>query len=359
MRILLPGAPGTDVPRRSGRDLSGDARAACVIMMLCVLTAAFAMHDYDAAHAARANTGNTSHGEVGVDMFDYAVGPGERVAVHITGILYEAGRMPVHITIVHPDDISETHHVLAARDGGFVSHYALDYYTSDPGTYFVSAKAGGKVLGQVAFEMRYMGGPPGSGLQDGRTGTSGNPAIDDAMASFLTVNTDRRHYEEGDTVRIYGSSGMRGEKVMIGTSLGPTYRAVDVGPDGTYGLEIDTAAMVGRLAGGTYEVVAGSPWSQAPASATFTITVGTATDDAGSAHGQENRPRIPAEPLQESPDTGRNANSEPDAAPDDRPRTERGIIREILEEGRYEVMIVAAALPGIAALMVVCARRRR
>ena len=258
-------------------------RAAAVSCATALCALAVLLAGGDAAHAA--NVGSTAHGEVGVDQFGYAVGQGKNVMVAISGEVYDAGRTKIDITITHPDGYPETHTVRSSRDGAFVHHHILDYHTSQTGTYYVSARADGKVLGQVGFEMRYMGGPPdvrygdqtGAGREDAGSGTvlpqsDGNqmrPPQPPAGGRGLTVYTDRPHYHPGDTVRIYGTAEMS-ETVMIRATLGSVYESVGVHPDGTYLLEIETAGRRG-LADGTHEVWVGSSGPSGPATTAFTF----------------------------------------------------------------------------------------
>ncbi len=240
-------------------------------MALCAMAA---LAGGDAAHAAKANIGNTAYGEVGVDQFGYAVGQWKQVIVNISGEAYGMKRTEVNITITYPDERSETHTVRSARDGGFVHYHALDYHASPAGTYYVSASADGKVLGQVGFEMRYMGGPPGgpygnSPVQQGDAGSGTAGMQPPPSGRVLTVYTDRPHYIAGDTIRIYGTAGMS-QEVMIRVSLGSIYESVSVHPDGTYVLEIETAGKGGFI-NGVHEVWVGSSGPARPVTAAFTF----------------------------------------------------------------------------------------
>ncbi len=289
----LTGMWGAAARRPSAPGLPVALPAPCTVMILCML-AMFAAGD--AAYAAGDNIGNTAYGEIGVDQLEYVVGPQEQVVVSIFGGVYDTGRAVVDITIVHPDEHSDTSTVRSVRDGTFVHHHTLDYYTSIPGAYYVSARADGKNLGQVGFGMRYLGGPPDGRSHDDSIQPPGDmnhnmimpqqfpddsvqPPLSPPVVRGLTVHTDRPHYEAGDIIRIYGTAEVSHE-VMIRVTMGFINEAVRVDPDGTYSLEIETAGK-GGLIDGTHRVIAGSSGSLRPAETTFTFGAAPAAGGGG------------------------------------------------------------------------------
>ena len=201
---------------------------------------------YSEADAVEAST---QYGSLRVDPHVYFLDRHDTITVSITGEIYDKGRNRVIVTVVHPDSHSSTLETVSSSDGLFESPMLLNY-ESLGGTYYVSASAGGKRLGQVSFEVLKT-------RSDDRIIPQPQPPILQQQNDVkMTVGIDNKTYYIGDKINVYGDAPF-GEPIGLWI-FNPSESLIFVtqpaiGQDGKYTVAVSTSGHMWSEVG-TYTV---------------------------------------------------------------------------------------------------------